>query len=73
GGCLMAIFISKRWKIANMDQELSNGNDTYLGSFTQRYLDVVIRFVVPPILGILSVLIIIEKFYGLDRIIPGWK
>lgn len=73
GGCLMAVFISQRWKIANMDKELSFGNNAYLGSFTQRYLNVVIRFIVPPILGILSVLIIVEKFYGLDRIIPGWQ
>ncbi len=73
GGCLMSIFISKRWKIANMDKELSLGNPSYLGSFTQRYLDIVIRLAVPWILGIMSILIIVEKFYGLERLVPGWK
>ena len=73
GGCLMTIFISRRWKIANMDQELSLGNPGYMASFTRRYLNVVIRFVVPWILGIMSILIIIEKFYGLEHLIPGWK
>jgi len=69
GGCLMSIFISQRWKMANFDQELTLGNSGYLGSFTQKYLNVVIRYVSPWLLGILSVMIIFEKFFGLEGIL----
>jgi NSS family neurotransmitter:Na+ symporter len=69
GGCLMSIFISQRWKMANFDQELTLGNPGYLGSFTQKYLNVVIRYVSPWLLGILSVMIIFEKFFGLEGIL----
>lgn len=69
GGCLMSIFISQQWKMNQFNEELSIGNPEYMGSFTKTYLNVVIRFVSPWILGILSILIIIEKFFGLEAIL----
>lgn len=69
GGCLMSIFISNRWKMNQFNEELSIGNPGYKGSFTQKYLNVIIRYVSPWLLGILSILIIIEKFFGLEAIL----
>jgi NSS family neurotransmitter:Na+ symporter len=65
GGCLMCVFIAKRWKVRNMDAELAQGNPRFIGSFVQRYLSVTIVYVCPVLLGFLSILIIIDKFFGL--------
>jgi NSS family neurotransmitter:Na+ symporter len=65
GGCLMCIFIAKQWKIQNLDAELMQGDPGYLRSFRQRYLNVTIRYVCPILLSVLSVLIVIDKFWGL--------
>jgi neurotransmitter:Na+ symporter, NSS family len=68
GGCLMCIFITTRWKIENMHEELEIGNPNYKTSFLKKYLNFTIQYVCPILLGILSILIIIDKFIGLDRI-----
>ena len=66
GGCLMCIFIRNRWSIKEMNDELTIGNPTFMGSPIQKYLNVTIGYICPIILGIMSVLIIIEKFFGLE-------
>jgi neurotransmitter:Na+ symporter, NSS family len=68
GGCLMCIFITRRWKIHNMHEELEIGNPGYKNSFLKKYLSFTIQYVCPVLLGVLSILIIIDKFIGLDRI-----
>lgn len=66
GGCLMCIFITYRWKIHNMNEELKIGNDSYMGSFAQRYINFTIQYVCPVLLSLLSIGVIIDKFFGLD-------
>ena len=68
GGCLMSIFITRTWGINRMNEELSHGSPGYDQSFTRKYLNVIIRWVSPWLLGILSVLIVIEKFFGFEAI-----
>jgi NSS family neurotransmitter:Na+ symporter len=68
GGCLMCIFITYKWKIENMNEELSLGNPTYIGSFLQKYINFTITVVCPILLSILSVLVIIDKFFGIDKV-----
>ncbi len=68
GGCLMCIFIIKRWKIGNMNEELAIGNPNYQRSFIKKYINFTIQYVCPVLLGIISLLIIIDKFYGLERL-----
>jgi NSS family neurotransmitter:Na+ symporter len=65
GGCLMCIFISRRWKISQMHEELSIGNEHYRHSFLRSYISFAIGYLCPIILGVLSVLIILDKFVGL--------
>jgi NSS family neurotransmitter:Na+ symporter len=65
GGCLMCIFITYRWKLYNMNAELSKGDPKFLGSFTQKYVNFTIAYVCPTLLALLSILIIIDKFFGL--------
>jgi neurotransmitter:Na+ symporter, NSS family len=69
GGCLMCIFISRSWGIHNMDKELAHGSDSYMNSALRKYLHVSIRWICPILLGIMSILIIIEKFVGIENLI----
>jgi len=69
GGCLMCIFISRQWGIENMDAELVQGNEGYMKSKTRSYLHITIRWIAPVLLGFLSLLIIVEKFFGVDNLI----
>ncbi|HZY81039.1 MAG TPA: sodium-dependent transporter [Cyclobacteriaceae bacterium] len=69
GGCLMCIFISRRWKIANMHKEIEISDVGYSGSFLKKYLTFTISYIAPVLLGILSVLVILEKFFGLANLI----
>jgi NSS family neurotransmitter:Na+ symporter len=69
GGCLMCIFISKRWSIKEMNDELSLGNERFMGTSLQKYLSITIGWVCPIILGIMSVIIILEKFFGLENLL----
>jgi NSS family neurotransmitter:Na+ symporter len=69
GGCLMCIFITYRWRLHNMDAELAQGNVKFAGSFMQSYINFSIKWVCPILLGILSILIIIDKFWGLSAIL----
>ncbi len=68
GGCLMSIFIAKRWGTANLIAELSEGNPLFRHSFLARYITITIRYICPWVLGVFSLLIIIDKFFGIDRI-----
>ena len=68
GGCLMCVFISRKWGINNMDKELAQGNESYMGSAWRNYLHFTIRWVCPILLGVMSILIIVEKFVGLENI-----
>lgn len=68
GGCFMCIFISRQWGLHNMDAELAQGNETFMASAWRKYLHFTIRYVCPILLGIMSILIIVEKFVGLDNI-----
>lgn len=68
GGCFMCIFIYRTWGIEKMNAELEIGSPKYKGSSLQKYLNFTIAYVCPVLLGFLSVLIIIEKFFGLEKI-----
>lgn len=65
GGWLMSLFIAFRWKTWNLNAELSQGSSSYKGSFLEKYVSFTIRFVCPVLLGIFSVLIILDKFFGI--------
>jgi neurotransmitter:Na+ symporter, NSS family len=68
GGCLMTIFIATRWGTHNMSEELAQGNPGYKNSFLEKYINFTIRYVCPVLLGIFSILIILDKFIGIDNV-----
>lgn len=69
GGCLMTIFIVTRWSTQSMSEELYLGNEKYRNSFLEKYINFTIRYVCPILLGIFSILIIIDKFFGIDNVL----
>jgi neurotransmitter:Na+ symporter, NSS family len=68
GGCLMCLFIRNRYKLSEMNAELTEGNPTFMGTSLQKYLNITIGWVCPIILGVMSVIIILEKFFGLEKL-----
>lgn len=69
GGCLMSIFISRKWGIQNMDAELTHGNENYMKSGVRKFLHLTIKWIAPILLGLLSIVIILEKFFGIENLI----
>jgi NSS family neurotransmitter:Na+ symporter len=68
GGCLMCVFISRWWKVHNLHEELAKANAGYAYSFVRRYMHFAVGFLCPVLLGVLSILIIVDKFVGLGRL-----
>ncbi len=66
GGCIMCFFIRNKWKLENLNSELAIGNNSYTASFMQTYVGFAISWVCPVVLSILSTLVIIDKFFGLE-------
>jgi NSS family neurotransmitter:Na+ symporter len=66
GGWLMCIFIRSKWRIENLNEELMVGNASYAGSIFQAFINVSISWICPILLGILSVLVILDQFVGLE-------
>lgn len=64
GGFLMSVFISRRWKMSNFNEEVATGNPHYNGSFLSKFLNFAITIFVPIFLGIMFVATVLQKFFG---------
>lgn len=68
GGLLMSIFIARKWKIENMSEEVSKGYPGYIGSSLETFITVMISYICPLVLGIMFILTILQKFFGINFI-----
>lgn len=68
GGCLMCLFIVTRWGTENMSKEIYEGNSKYKGSFLEKYINFTIKYICPILLGAFSILIILNKLFGLIEV-----
>ena len=66
GGWLMTIFIATRWKAKNLSEELSHGYESYKGSLVERFINTMIVYVSPLVLGFVFVLTILQKFFNIS-------
>jgi len=66
GGFLLSVFIATKWKTTGMAEEISSGNPSYAGSMVRKYIDFMIRYICPVVLGIISLLTVLSKFFGLQ-------
>lgn len=68
GGFLISVFAAYAWKKHNLIEEISQGNDSFKGSLIAKFVDIAISFVCPAILGILFVLTVLSRFFGITLI-----
>ncbi len=66
GGFLMTIFIATKWKIANFNKELATGNEGYMGSFMQKYLNFALTIFAPIFLGLMFIITVLKKFFEVE-------
>jgi len=66
GGFLMTIFIATKWKIANFNKELETGNEGYMGSFMQKYLNFALTIFAPIFLGLMFIITVLQKFFEVN-------
>lgn len=64
GGFLLSLFIATRWKTENFSEEISHGAVNYKGSFLEKFLNVMIKYICPVVLGFMFVLTILQKFFN---------
>jgi neurotransmitter:Na+ symporter, NSS family len=69
GGFLMTIFIVTKWRTTALSNELETGSGNYKGSFKEKYINFSIRYLAPVLLGAFSLLIVLDKIFGLDNIL----
>lgn len=66
GGFLIVSFAAYVWKKENLNEEISQGYDGYMGSFVQKYINFAILYICPTILGILFILTLFQTFFGIN-------
>ena len=64
GGMLMSIFIAYKWKTENMSEEIQIGNGSYIGSWLEQFLNVMISYIVPVFLAFIFISNLLEKVFG---------
>jgi NSS family neurotransmitter:Na+ symporter len=67
-GFLLCIFVTYRWKLHNMHEELQEGAPGYMKSGIHNFINFSLRFICPVALGIIFVMLMLEKFFGLENI-----
>lgn len=66
GGFLMSLFIATRWKTKNLSAEITQGYSGYAGSVIEKILNFIMVYVAPLALGLMFVLTVLEKFFGIQ-------
>lgn len=66
GGFLLSVFIATRWKTNNLSAEITHGFPTYVGSSIEKIINFIISYVAPIILGLMFILTVLEKFFGIQ-------
>jgi NSS family neurotransmitter:Na+ symporter len=65
GGFMISIFTAYRWKTLNLSEELATGYPGYKGSLIEMFINVMISFVCPLIIGSVFIITILQKFIGI--------
>ncbi len=68
GGCLIAFFGAYVWKKANLNAEIAEGNPGYRGSFVEKFVNLMVSYFCPAVLGIMFVLTVLDRFFGIELI-----
>ena len=63
GGMMISIFAGWKWKTSNLSDEISFGYENYKGSLIEKYLNIMIPYVCPLILGVIFVYTVWQKYF----------
>jgi NSS family neurotransmitter:Na+ symporter len=66
GGLLMVIFISRKWGMDKFDAENESGNESFMASYTRKFLHFSIKWVSPVLLAAIFIITILQKFLGIQ-------
>ncbi len=66
GGLMLTLFVSFRWKTFRLTEELIHGNPGYAGSFTEKFINLMITTIAPVFLGIIFIVTLLQKFLGIN-------
>ena len=66
GGFLLCLFITRRWKLISLFQEIRNGNPGFENTGLARYLAIIIPFFCTPVLGLIFLFAVLQKFFGVE-------
>lgn len=65
-GFLLCVFVSYRWKKKNLSEHLSLGNDNYIGSWVEKYINFSLGTFIPAIVLIIFVNTVAQKFFAVS-------
>ncbi len=65
-GFLLCIFVSYRWKTKNLSEQLSIGNNGYIGSWVESYINFSLGTFIPIIIFAIFVNTVAQKFFKLN-------
>ncbi|MBE0362320.1 neurotransmitter:Na+ symporter, NSS family [Pseudoalteromonas ulvae UL12] len=65
-GLLVCLFVMYRWKKSELSKELSQGCDSYQGSFMERYVNFSLSTFIPVILAIIFINTVATKFFNVS-------
>ncbi|WP_193161603.1 sodium-dependent transporter [Microbulbifer hainanensis] len=65
-GLLICLFVIYKWKRVNLDRELQDGDPTFAGSFSQKYVNFSLGTFIPLILFLVFVNTVALKFFGIN-------
>ncbi len=63
-GFLLCIFVSYRWKKHNLSAELAIGNEGYIGSWVEKYINFSLSTFIPVIVLCIFINTVAQKFFG---------
>ncbi len=65
GGFLIVFFAAYIWKKENLNQEIEIGYESK-GGFVEKYIDFAISYLCPTILGLMFLLTVLNRFFGIS-------
>jgi len=65
-GLMVCLFVMYRWKKANLSEELSQGRPSYIGSFSEKYINFSLSTFIPVVLVVIFVNTVATKFFNIS-------
>lgn len=65
-GLMVCLFVTYRWKKSGLSEELAQGCDGYIGSFTEKYINFSLSTFIPVILLVIFVNTVATKYFAIS-------